>query len=61
MSPRARLNDNGTMEFGGVLAYGLVSGDATIRTKPANDFGSEGRFNLLVSRRRRQNRRDTRS
>lgn len=60
MSPRARLSDNGTMVFEGVLAYGLVSGDATIRSLPANDAGSEGRLNLLVARRRRNNRREAR-
>ncbi len=61
MSPRARLNDNGPMVFEGVLAYGLASGDAIHRDRPANDDGSEGRVNLLVARRRRQNRREARS
>ncbi|PKP82063.1 MAG: hypothetical protein CVT79_07150 [Alphaproteobacteria bacterium HGW-Alphaproteobacteria-18] len=61
MSPRPRLNDNGPMVFEGVLAYGLVPGDAAIRSLPANDEGSEGRLNLLVARRRRQNRREARN
>ena len=61
MSPRPRLSDNGLMVFEGVLAYGLVPGDATIRSLPANDEGLEGRLNLLVARRRRQNRREARN
>ncbi|MFN7055377.1 hypothetical protein [Hyphomonas sp.] len=61
MSPLARLSDNGTLRFDGVLAYGLVSGDAAIRSRPANDAGEVGRPNLLVARRRRQNRRDARA
>ncbi len=61
MSPRARLNDNGSMVFEGVLAHSLVAGDAAIRSLPANDDGPEGRLNLLVARRRRHNRREARN
>lgn len=61
MSPRARLSDNGPMVFEGVLAYGLVSDDAELRSIPANDVGKEGRRNLLVARRRRFNRREARN
>lgn len=61
MSPLARLSDNGTYVFDGVLASGLVAGDVTIRSRPANDAGGMDRPNLLVARRRRQSRRDTRS
>lgn len=61
MSPRARLSDNGSLAFEGVLAYGLIANDAALRSLPANDDGSEGRLNLLVARRRRQNRREART
>lgn len=61
MSPLARLSDNGTLVFDGVLAYGLASGDAMIRSRPANDAGQADRLNLLVARRRRQNRREARA
>ncbi|AXE65487.1 hypothetical protein HPO_16930 [Hyphomonas polymorpha PS728] len=61
MSPRARLSDNGSLVFEGVLAYGLIANDASLRSLPANDDGSEGRLNLLVARRRRQNRREARN
>ncbi|MFN4023371.1 MAG: hypothetical protein ACK4MQ_00945 [Hyphomonas sp.] len=61
MSPRARLIDNGPMVFEGALACGLTNADAIHRDRPANDHGSEGRMNLLVIRRRRQNRREARN
>jgi hypothetical protein len=61
MSPRARLSDTGAEVFAPVAALGLTTGAAPARMTPANDTGASERLDLLVQRRRRQNRREHRS
>lgn len=61
MSPRARLSDTGAEVFAPVAALGLNTGAAPVRYKPANDMGADEHLDLLVQRRRRQNRRELRS
>lgn len=60
MFPRARHIENAAQAIDGRLASVLLSGDQVARSRPANDAAAE-RPNLLVARRRRQNRRDARS
>ena len=61
MSPRARHSDNGAEVFAPVAAFGLNTGAAPARSKPANDVGAGERLDLLAQPRRRQNRRELRS
>ena len=60
MFPRARLIENAAQSIDGRLADILLSGATAVRSRPANDAAAE-RLNLLVARRRRQNRRDARA
>lgn len=58
MTPRARQSDIETSAHEGMMALSIMTGPATIRTRPANDVTAEGRQNLLVRRRRRLTRRE---
>ena len=58
MIPRARHTDIATPAKNDVMALSIMTGEATHRTRPANDVKAEDRQNLLVRRRRRFARRD---
>lgn len=58
MIPRARQSDIETAAPAGVMAMAMFTGEATLRSRPANDVSAEVRQNLLVRRRRRFARRE---
>ncbi len=60
MPPRARQSDIAATAEQGMMALSIMTGEATHRTRPANDVKAEGRQNLLVRRRRRFARREAR-
>ena len=53
MIPRARHTDIAAPAKNDVMALSIMTGEATHRTRPANDVKAEDRQNLLVRRRRR--------
>lgn len=61
MYPRAQVSDIGAETFVPVAALARHTGTAPVRYQPANDTGASERFDLLVRRRRRQNRIEHRS
>ncbi|KCZ92681.1 hypothetical protein [Hyphomonas johnsonii] len=58
MTPRARLNDVEANAPRATMALAMMTGEATVRTHPANDVAVGGRPGLLVRRRRRHTRRE---
>tara|TARA_X000001316_G_scaffold3982_1_gene872 strand:+ start:892 stop:1074 length:183 start_codon:yes stop_codon:yes gene_type:complete len=60
MIPRARQSDIAAPTTESMMALSIMTGEATHRTRPANDVTAEGRQNLLVRRRRRFARREAR-
>ncbi len=58
MIPRARQSDINVPATEGVMALSIMTGEATHRTRAANDVRAEDRLNLLVRRRRRLTRRE---
>ena len=58
MIPRARQSDIAASATKDVMALSIMTGEATHRTRPANDVIAEDRQNLLVRRRRRFARRE---
>ncbi|WP_290497379.1 hypothetical protein [Hyphomonas sp. UBA4494] len=58
MIPRARHTDIAAPAQNDVMALSIMTGEATHRTRPANDVKAEDRQNLLVRRRRRFARRE---
>ncbi|MBA27749.1 hypothetical protein [Hyphomonas sp.] len=58
MIPRARQSDIAAPATKDMMALSIMTGEATHRTRPANDVKAEDRQNLLVRRRRRFARRE---